>query len=347
MTKMTTKRTDETQVVLHRLTKVRNEKPEMKLGSRLLKLDEPTKKLVENVRYLYTTKQSVSTGAFDLVVPGMRQGLGEFQDGTKSFITMTQQAMHSLSLQMAGANLATSGYVLFAVYKYNERSYFMCTILRNVVGVAISDTLDVTKNIHIDLEKLHMGARVDLTAWRAKEKSYLTFINGKAGADEVSDYFLRFVGCTQVCSASENARRIAKFVDDYLAHSGWDQSKIEQRRADCFQYCFGIAKTKMPFRVTVLARVLDPDDPESVVSAAGADAANLNDGGTLAKAPLRAMLWIQASDDDVAVRFKRRLLGDSVSYDQKQRTLTISSIGDKLHTALVEATSDGDANHDD
>jgi nucleoid-associated protein len=54
---------------------------------------------------------------------------------------------------------------------------------------------------HLEINKIHFAALIDLDGWQNKTDNYLSFVRGATRSGEISEYFTDFIGC-QVTSSS-------------------------------------------------------------------------------------------------------------------------------------------------
>lgn len=76
-----------------------------------------------------------------------------------------------------------------------------------------TDDLGIKKLMTLNVEKLARANRLNLDKWKKNDGRYLTFIKGTR---EVSQYFIKFIGATDISSAKENFRILKEFDQTIL-----------------------------------------------------------------------------------------------------------------------------------
>lgn len=341
-------------VIIHGLFKEKLCPPEVLPRDTELPQDEVVIRLVSDVNALYTKRTAVAFGTFD---PARRKEVGAetgtfegllrgYRSNTLDFVTVSKAAVSVLAHLIKNENFAESGYVLFIDYAVGETDWFLCAMIRNETGRTIDARLGVNEIPHLDLKRLHMAARVNVTQWElassgaaTSTRSYLSFIRGRPG--DVSRYFVGFLGCIDIRSATENTERLVRFVTAYtkrkLDTEEWNKETADLRAMEVFAHCGQIIAASGTLDLGVLARIVDPDDPDAALAMALSDEHQVAHGGSLTRAPLKNLIWVHAKDADVEVKFKARLYDNRVKFDQRTGALTITGLSDKMREAILEA----------
>jgi len=120
-----------------------------------------------------------------------RGWLQEYCDGDIDFIGFSQAATAHLSRLMAGSG-TSGGYVLFAHLSSGPSDYLLIAVLQSSEGVAMNDELEIIPSTQLDLSRLQMAARINLSHWQAEADAthYISAISPKS-----SSYFQDFLGC--------------------------------------------------------------------------------------------------------------------------------------------------------
>ena len=143
--------------------------------------------------------------------------------GTEDFTSFSREAVEHLTSLMEESNLSVGGHVLFAHYQQGMTDYLAIALLNQSDSVTVTDTLDVTPSRHLDLSKLHLAARINLSEWQnnKQSKQYISFIKGKNGR-KATDYFsdLSFTFLVGSCYMPVILASIARPVISQVPSSG-------------------------------------------------------------------------------------------------------------------------------
>src|SRR5690606_35773247 len=158
--------------------------------------------------------------------------------------------------------LATGGYVLFAMYEHQQAEYLIIVMLKSKPGMTFDEALELASVNHLDMDRLHFAARVDLTKWcDASGERYISFAKGRAA--EVADYFTAFMGVDEVEKSSETTALLVGAVADYLKDvMELDPDEVESEKSRAYTYCADKMRKKSPLYLEEFSAFLDEDNPE-------------------------------------------------------------------------------------
>lgn len=232
--------------------------------------DDSLSQLLRNVLDSYNSRCSRHTGSFELDEENFRfsVGLRSFLSGDTDFLNFSLTAMERLRVKMTDVTFATGGYLLFVRYEYGGREMLLIAKLSPEVGVIFSSDLhQVIKSQYLNLDRLQIAARVDITAWQQSADRYLTFVL-KLDQGHPPEYFKEFIGCRIDQDSKEESKKVVVVVKDFVNKMVDDgairaeQLPEYQRRA--FDYAIDLRKsadsTGLSFEA--LANHVWPDEPE-------------------------------------------------------------------------------------
>lgn len=213
-------------IILHQILRKEDEVPDLNLSTHTLSDNETVKEFVENLVKSYGSKNpTLGTFEEDITVYPF-QGMVKSYLEDSDFIKFTTESMGLLKKELQVPN-ATGGYVAFVHYEYRQREYIITVMLDNSIQFAVDDnSLDLEKLKTLDIDKLARANRIDLKKWEDNEDLYLSFIKGTR---EVSVYFQKFIGTTDITSAKKNVTIINDAVTRYCRENniqGDDKFKI-------------------------------------------------------------------------------------------------------------------------
>jgi nucleoid-associated protein len=199
-------------VVVHYLIKNEKElKAEIDLSRNLLKLDEMSLHLVEQLDASYKRKV-ITYAVFDeadgKVFPREFQNYVDCAE-PDAFLQFSRAAAVDLVKRIEKISLAKGGFLVYARYRVNDRNYVAIYLIRDTTGMLFKkdETLaayTINPIQHLDLDKLAMACRVDVGTYIARNGRYLSFI--KKNLSDISEYFINWVSAT----GRENNKIITK-----------------------------------------------------------------------------------------------------------------------------------------
>lgn len=352
-------------VILHLVDKEVDEAPEIKLRGEENVIDANATKLNRELSALFR-RTGLNIGHF-LPSPTEAESLPEFEkllklyysDGQFSdFTSFTRSAAEWLKhvLSQSSANRAVGGYLLFVHYTVDNIHFLAVAILRNKGGLRVKDGLNLEDVETIDLEKLHIGARINLNGWieedkEAEERSgrYIHFKKGRAAS--ITNYFTSYIGCEPFTRAQEqDTKTLKKVCEDYAdAFEMKDEEKIEVLKHVMAQ-CKDWIKEDKPIFLDELSKQLDAkfqiaeEDYGAFLEFAQEDY-NLSNQLSLHSPTLNRFLKFRGKNSDMLIEFKRSAKSEGkVVFDKTNNTLTFMEMPTELLNALIEEDNNSNSN---
>jgi nucleoid-associated protein len=205
-------------IVVHYLIKNEKEqKAEIDLSRNLLKLDQMSLDLVEQLDASYRRKV-ITYAVFDeadgRVFPREFQKYIECVE-PGAFLQFSRATAVDLARRIENISLAKGGFLVYARYRVNDRNYLAIYLIRDTTGMLFKkdETLaayTINPIQHLDLDKLAMACRVDIGTYLAQNGRYLSFI--KKNLSDISEYFINWVSAT----GRENNKIITKTFYDLI-----------------------------------------------------------------------------------------------------------------------------------
>ncbi|MCT4627035.1 nucleoid-associated protein [Halodesulfovibrio sp.] len=224
-----------------------------------------------------------------------------------SFTVFTRHAMSLLKAQMEKQELSTGGYVVFAhIGTNNGTKRILAAMLRDKVGSAIDDDLNVTQRIHLDLDKLHVCCEVKIDGWIKNEGQYLSFIKGQA-SNSTPKYFLDFVGCDEFSDAKTQTEELHRAAKDYSAKHIPREDRVNFYRK-ITKYCEEKLHENKAVFLDDLSRHLNEELPLHFLEFINEHDYKISTGFEPNKNSLKKFKWIGGQNDSMSLRFEARLL---------------------------------------
>ena len=322
--------------IVHRLEKERNTKSVLKLRDTILDVNEPVENLLSEIKKVYNNKTGKSYGIFesDITIYPFSNYLKNHIDKKLEFIDFTKKAMSLFKSKIDVANLATGGYVLFIHYD----NYLMIVMLNDKSGVTIDDkTLEVLDASHLELDKLHLAARIDLYSWNKKDsQKYLSFVKGRSSNDSVSLYFRGFLGCTDYTDPKAQTQLLLKVVDDFCSNKQYNNDERQNYRQRVFDYCDDKRKNREPVYLEDLSHNLNEENPGEFLQYANSEENGLNSGFEPHRDTLQRLRRYVGQDNKLTIKFEAELLGNRIIYDPDNKSLLINKLPVSLENQLDE-----------
>lgn len=307
--------------------------------------EEPLQALVEQVHTVYQSKESKSYGKFDpdLSPVSAEPHLLLLRDNPKTdFLALSLQLMRVLKDKSDGQNFATGGHVLIAESKSNETRWLIVVILNNKAGTSINEKLQVVKAPHLDIEGIRFAGRINFNEWsKAEADRYISFLKGKK--NDVSLYFQKFLGCSEVQQDLNDTRNLVKAVKHFALEQGLTEVERENLLNEVYKFAEVKAAEKQPLSLTELSNRVWAIDPEILKTSLAQSDPPISDGFTPNKRGLSGLKKFSAKGTSWKLEFDREAIQNrTISFDPEEETLTISKLpSDVIANLRAEFATDG------
>ena len=311
-----------------------------------------TAEFAESLGDLFT-KSNLNIGQFAVdgdptIQPFFEQFLLENYSKTdlicKDFVKLTQKMARRFENQIESSKKTNVKGGLFVFYEYevNGKLWMAIAILqRSDAYNADDENLELESSEVIDLDRLHLGATVNLTDWaEGSSKRYIKF---KAGlAKDVRDYFEEYIGCQRDKSL---ATCETKFLKEALTTYASETLKLDNDQQQAkLDLAHAYIREKMELgediSLSSLAKHVFPEHNEDFVLQA---TSNYSLGETISidNKVLQTFKRISGRNKDISISFNRDLLGKSINYvpkkdSEKSGKLVIDSLPESLEKAILE-----------
>ena len=246
---------------------------------------------------------------------------------------------HLLDTIVNEAMLET-GFVIFNRYEYLATDYLMIAMLDTKEHVEVNQHLEITQSQHLDLSKMQIAVRIDLSQFDVnKDKNrYISFLKGRMGR-KVGDFFMNFIACEEKVDVKQQNKRLLHEVDEYLSTEVLDKEEKQQHREALADYY----KEKVNLGEHVQINELDKVLPKQGASEDGFSSYNASLAQPIEsefqadRSVMMAMKKFSGAGNGVSVSFERKLLGSRVQYDVHNDVLTIKGIPPNLKDQLTKS----------
>ena len=277
----------------------------------------------------------VESGAFPL-----SGWLGKYLAGDEGFVSFSDNAVEHLTKLMEESNLSVGGNALFCHYQQGLTDYLIIALMQETEAVVMTDALTLLPVRRLDLDHIHLAARINLSEWKSNPASrqYISFIKGKNGR-KASDYFRDFIGCQEGVDGPGETRTLLKAFSDFVESEDLGEESAREKTHALVSYSMAQAKLGEPITIDELSELIDEDKPKMF-----ADFIRDKDYGLSATIPadkktLNKFRRFTGRIDGLSISFEQHLLGSKVEFDEAGGTLTLRSLPTQLTEQLKRAAA--------
>merc|ERR1712093_929839 len=253
--------TPEIELLAHQINHSFNAKPGKGVGHFVTEVTREAK--VENEEGEATTQKSTEN------VAEFAEGLKQYLEVQKEAGDNVENAFHAFSVSatqrlvrtLAETGTVETGFLIFCQYEYLATQYLMIALLNTRSHVEVTNSLDLSAREHLDLAKMQLAVRFDLTQWdiQPEQQRYVSFVKGRMGR-KVSDFFMQFVGCEELVDVKQQNKQLISSVENYLASEGLDAEEKTAHRTEVSNYFKQQIDSGDSIRISELAEKLPRDE---------------------------------------------------------------------------------------
>ena len=254
------------------------------------------------------------------------------------FVDFSVAATKYFKKELEESHVGKGGYLLFNHYTHKGSHFLSVILLRKISGLSISDKLTLDEVERLDLDKLHMAARINLTSWLSEKSSkYISFRIGRS-AKEVTDYFSNFIGCEEATQARLDTKNLVEVTKLYCSENAFDDVKSESIKEFVYERCIGWLDDEKPILLDNLSELLDsvysPEETGKFLEIAQEDPYFLSNNLPVERSALRELTRYSGKTKKLSISFDSDLVGVSIFFDEATGYLKITEVPNTLKIQL-------------
>lgn len=261
--------------------------------------------------------------------------LKKYLDGEVEFMAFTHTSVEHLTKLMEESNLSIGGHVLFTHYVQGMTDYLTIALLQHSEGVSVGESLDISATRHLDLSKIHLAARINLSEWRNNDKSkqYISYTKTKNGK-KVSDYFRDFIGCQEGVDGPGETRTLLKAFTDFVEQEDLPEESARVKTSTLVDYASAQSKLGEPISLEQLSELIDEERPRAFYDHIRNKDYGLSPEIPADKKTINQFRRFTGRAEGLSISFEAHLLGSKVEFDAENGTLVIKDLPSQLKDQL-------------
>ncbi|ACH66453.1 nucleoid-associated protein YejK [Aliivibrio fischeri] len=323
-------------VILHKLVKNEQDELEVCLRNQTLENEEFTEALVSELHRVFNSKAGKGFGVFK-TESEFGHWLSSVRKNETPFLEFSNNSAEKLKSELIKYPFAEEGILVIAEYQSLATEYLFVAVLPSNESMKVTEQLDISATDYLDIAKMDIAARIDLSTWETDSDSnrYLTFIKGRVGR-KVSDFFLDFLQADVGMDTKVQNQVLMQAVEDFCADERLDKEEKQQYRKQVYDYCNGQLQAGEELTVKELASELPTSESGSnFYQFAEEQGYELEESFPVDRTALRKLTKFVGAGGGLSLNFDAMLLGERVFYDPETDTLTIKGTPPNLKDQLT------------
>jgi len=323
-------------VVVHILAKEQHGAATIELSPNESDLTQASQRLINDICGKYAGKAGKGYGHFENDSDNypMSSMVEEYTSGNSDFHGSSCRMMNHLLERTSDQQLATGGYVLFSHVEIDRHDYLLVAIVNATTGSAITREFAIQDSVYLDIAKLRVAGRIDLTSLSNGAERYISFLKGQ---NSVSTYFKKFLGCNDVLIARRESEKLRKALKEFATEQGLSEETRESFLESAYDHLKALSKNDQPLSIEILANAIWPADPAILTSKLADENLELSDGFVPDGRVIRGLVTYKGKSQHWELKFDRAGIVDgSVEYNQERNEIVLRNIPDKFRDELIK-----------
>ncbi|MFA0441648.1 nucleoid-associated protein YejK [Vibrio sp. 10N.286.49.C2] len=321
-------------VILHQLTINEQEELVVHYRDELLPNDSSAENLVAELHRVFNAKAGKGFGAFKSD-SDFQVWLNELKNGDKDFYSFSQDSAQRLKTELSKYPFADAGTLVMAQYQSLATEYLFIGLLPSYSSLQITEGLNIGAIDYLDIGKMDIVARIDLTSYDIDKNSnrYLTYIKGRVGR-KVADFFLDFLQAEVGLDTKQQNTILMQAVNDFCADAQLDKEETVNYKKQVYEYCNEQIKAGDEVQVRELSGELPANEGSSFLDYTQEQGYELEESFPADRSTVRKLTKFVGAGGGLNLSFDSLLLGERVFYDPETDTLTIKGTPPNLRDQL-------------
>ncbi|MGF1712404.1 nucleoid-associated protein YejK [Vibrio kagoshimensis] len=323
-------------VILHQLRKNDQEELIVNYRAESLDNDSSSESLVAELHRVFNSKAGKGFGSFKSDSE-FQLWLQELRKGERNFYDFSQQSALRLKDELSKYPFADEGTLILAEYQSLATDYLFIGLLPSNESLKVTEGLDISATDYLDISKMDIAARVDLSTYETNKESnrYLAYIKGRVGR-KVADFFLDFLQAEVGLDTKQQNQVLMQAVEDFVSDSKLEKEEAISYKKQVADYCSEQLKAGGEVQVRELSGELPAStDGTSFFDYTNEQGYELEDSFPADRATMRKLTKYVGAGGGLNVSFDSLLLGERIFYDPETDTLTIKGTPPNLRDQLT------------
>ncbi|WP_217524305.1 nucleoid-associated protein YejK [Vibrio metschnikovii] len=323
-------------VILHQLCKNDNDELMVNYRTQSLDNDTSTENLVSELHRVFNAKAGKGFGSFK-ADSDVQRWLQALRKGEQDFYTFSQQSAERLKQELIKYPFADEGILVLAEYQSLATHFLFIGLLPLNQSLKVTEGLDISATDYLDINKMDIAARVDLSSFETDKSSnrYLSYIKGRVGR-KVSDFFLDFLQAEVGLDPKQQNQVLMQAIEDFCSDAKLEKEEAISYKKQVYDYCNDQIKSGDEVQVKELSSELPAShEGTSFLEFTREHGYQLEESFPGDRATVRKLTKYVGAGGGLNISFDSLLMGERVFYDPETDTLTIKGTPPNLRDQLT------------
>lgn len=323
-------------VVVHILNKEQHGDASQTLSPAISAVTPASQRLIDALCERYSGRTGKGYGHFEGDTDNypMERIVTDYLNAPDSFYQISVRMMNHLVDRSQQETMATGGYVLFSHIVIGPHEHILIAMVNATTGSAITDNFIIEDSVYLDIAKLRVAGRIDITAWQNGPERYISFLKGQTS---VSNYFKRFLGCNDVLIAKQESEKLKEALQAFAAEQELEGEEKENFLGRAFEHLRDLSKADEPLNLETFVNAIWPQDPDTLSAKLSSEEFELSDGFIPDGRVIRGLVSFKGKSQYWELKFDRAGINDgSVEYNEENNEIILRNISDELRKVFLD-----------
>lgn len=255
-----------------------------------------------------------------------------FISHNSNFYETSLRMVRHLKARADDEQMSTGGFVFISHIEVNNNHYLLVAILTSAIGSTVSN-FDIQSSEYLDIAKLRVAGRIDLTGLEEGKERYISFLKGQ---NNVAAYFKKFLGCNDILIAKQETTKLRDALLQFATERGLPPEARDDFLNKAHERLKELNKNGEPFESETFANEMWPEQPDLLVSKLAEDDLQFSDGFVPDGTVIRGLVSFKGKSKHWSLKFERTALHEgSVIYEPQTDKLILNEIPDTLRDEIL------------
>ena len=310
----------------------------LRLRDAPLSITPSLESMLSDLSERYNTRTPKSHGRFNTESEsGFSASLSLMLKGEQTLLALSTAMASGLSEAFNNVGALQSGYLLFIDFKAGLTHYMLIAMLPSATSITVNEQLEITDSEYMDLSKVLLAARINITEWQGNQQSsrYISWLKPGRG-NRLADVFCDLLGCEETGDTRNDSQKLVKALDAFCEEGDTSEapSGIKQKAYD---YCLERADAGAPVEIESLSAHISEEEPDNFSRFVNLRDYDMPTSMQPETRQLKKMVRVSGRGNGISLSFDAALLEDStLSYDPDSGKLIINELPPALRKQLDE-----------
>lgn len=270
--------------------------------------------------------------------------LNQLVDDQISFLDFSVKGLSDLKARMERKPLTTGGHLFFIRYEEGESDFLMTLLLKDTSGFIVQD-LTISESHILNLDKLHFGARINISKWKNNDGTYISFLKG-SNRQDITEYFRDFLSIDDSTfnDSGRNTLQLVQAVKVYCHSNCESEEEVAEVKSRLKVELERRVEERQTITLEAISALVDPENALSFTEFVNDSNFEIQPEFRPDKTKLRKLSRYSGRTAEISISFGSDALEDGVvSFDDSgnEPRLIVSKIPPKLLEELRLNTVEG------